>query len=95
MTWKNAFPRTKRDILWNIVYDMGVKGKFWRVLMKLYKKTTIQIRLGKLISKKVLITQGLRQGCPLSSTLFTMYIDNLVKHLKDTNTGITVGSNRR
>ena len=43
---EKAFDRVNRTILWNKLWDMGIRGKFWRVLHNIYSKTWTQVKIG-------------------------------------------------
>ena len=45
----------------------------------------IQIKWNSMISEKYGIANGVKQGGVLFSILFGIYIDNLIKRLKDSN----------
>jgi hypothetical protein len=50
-----------------------------RAIQNLYVETNIVIEDGSRRSRKtILINQGVREGCPLSPTLFKLYLDHVV-----------------
>ena len=46
-----------------------------------------------MISEKYSIANGVKQGGVLSPILFVIYMDNLIKRLKDSNIGCNIGNN--
>jgi hypothetical protein len=59
----------------------------------LYNNNTIHIDISGKISEEISINQGVRQGSSLSSTLFNIYIDDMLRTWKTvTNTGIQVNN---
>ena len=46
-----------------------------------------------MISNKYSIANGVKQGGVLSSIIFGIYMDNLIKRLKDSTIGCTIGNN--
>ena len=46
-----------------------------------------------MISEKYGIANGVKQGGVLSPILFGIYMDNLIKRLKDSNIGCKIGNN--
>ena len=84
---EKAFDRVNRTILWNTIWDMGIKGRFWRLLQTVYKDTYITVNFGIMQTEPIKLTQGVRQGCSLSSTLFAIYVDKIIKMLADTGAG--------
>ena len=51
----------------------------------MYLNQCIQIKWNSMISEKYGIANGLKQGGVLSPILFGIYMDNLIKPLKDSN----------
>ena len=60
---------------------------------KCNKYQCIQIKWNSMISEKYGIANGVKQGGVLSPILFGIYMDNLIKRLKDSNIGCKIGSN--
>lgn len=59
---------------------------------EIYTETRNKIRVNGKISEKFWMTRGLRQGCPLSPTLFSLYIGNLEEKLRRGQAGgVVVG----
>lgn len=50
--------------------------------METYEETRNAVRMGKEYTEKFWTTKGLRQGCPMSSILFNIYIADLEEYLK-------------
>ena len=52
----------------------------------------MQVRWGEIVSKQFLLRNGVKQGGVLSPVLFPVYIDNLLKTLKQRNIGCNIGN---
>ena len=88
--FRKAFDTVWHDGLWKALWDSGVKGKAWRVVRSLYTSMRASVRLGDKESRKVSMHQGVRQGCPLSPTLFNYFINALAKDLKSSGYGAMI-----
>lgn len=77
--YEKAFDRLSRNKLWEIMSDKGFPEHIVKVVQSLYFKSNIIIDKGGPISDSILeINQGVRQGCPLSPALFSIYIDEVI-----------------
>ena len=65
-----------RDKLWIIMSSKGIPTHLITAIQKTYMKNIIRVNAGNRISEDFrVITQGVRQGCPLSPVLFNLYLD--------------------
>ena len=60
---------------------LGFSSKIINVIAKLYQNNSYQVWDGSSLSDPFPVTQGLRQGCPLSPILFALYINDLIDFL--------------
>jgi hypothetical protein len=92
----NRVPRGK---LWNIMKNKGFPGHIVKTVLSLYINTRIKIDKGTSVSnKEIHINQGVKQGCPMSPTLFNIFIDKVIRQgqdvlVKDFKIGNTVLNN--
>ena len=86
-----AYNRVNRDILWTILWNMGIKGLLWKAIISTYSSISEVIRIGKKDSDTLQLRKGLRQGSVLSPSLFTIYVNPLIDRLNKTNTGLPTG----
>ena len=91
---KKAFDRVFRNGLWKRLADEGVKGKMWRVLRSIYESVESCVRVDDELTEFFSIETGVRQGCVLSPLLYAIFINGLVKELKELNCGIEIGENQ-
>lgn len=60
----------------------GIGRKLKTRINEIYKETRNKIRVNGEISEKFWTTRGLRQGCPLSQTLFALYTADLEEKMR-------------
>ena len=58
------------DGLWYKLWDIGVKGRMWRVIKKMYESSKSAVLLEGEKSDTFTIEQGVAQGCSLSPYYF-------------------------
>ena len=76
---QKAYDTVWRDGLWLKLWDMGVKGRIWRVIKKMYEASRSTVLLeGEMFS----VEQGVAQGCSLSPILFSVFINDLLKDVE-------------
>ena len=89
--FRKAFDTVWHGGLWRRLWEMGVRGKAWRVLRSLYSDLRSSVLVEGEPSEDAPLLQGVRQGCPLSPILFSCYINNLVSRLKENGYGVDIG----
>ena len=80
-----------RNGLWNRLWEAGIGGKMWRMVKKMTECAKSAMMLDGEISKSVDILQGVAKGCTLSTTLFKIFIDDLILEIEATKQGVKVG----
>ena len=71
--FKKTFDMVPRDKLWRT----WVPGEYMVVISRIYEKVIYYVRMGEELSYSFTSTIGVKQGCPLSTTLFGLCIDEL------------------
>ena len=74
-----------RDKLWCVLDEYGVKGKLMRAIQSLYEGSEACVRVGGMLSGwfPIMISQGVRQGCVLSPWLFNVFMDRIMREVKE------------
>lgn len=70
--------------------EIGVRGRMLKMIKTIYGKTTNTIITAEGISKKFETWRGVRQGCPLSSILFSIGLNDLEKEWERKKEGGTL-----
>jgi exonuclease III len=82
--FKKAFDTVPRELLWKELLEKGISGKMLAAVMAIYSNVQACVRNPCNpcdYSRTFPCTIGVKQGCPLSPTLFGLYVDKLESHL--------------
>jgi len=80
--FKKAYDTVPRDLLWEKLQRIGVHGAFLRGVQALYADVPMAVQFEGGMSETFQSTLGVKQGCPLSPTLFGIYIDDFQAELE-------------
>jgi len=76
--YQKAFDNIQRQILFNILKSRPMPDTLLKAIVDIYTQNKILIKFNNKLSKPVDINKGVRQGCPLSPTLFNIYLDEII-----------------
>ena len=76
--YEKAFDNIQRQIVFNILKSRCIPGTLLKAKVDIYTQNKILIKFNNKLSKPVEINKGVRQGCPLSPTLFNIYLDDII-----------------
>ena len=82
--FRKAFDTVPCAVLWQVLEKLGVCGTFLDVIKSLYACDSAAVRSLQGISAIFRCLTRVQQGCPLSPTLFGLYVDGLEQHLLET-----------
>jgi hypothetical protein len=82
-----AYDCVWRDGMWARLREIGVRGKMLRVIMALYAKNEVGVRVGGVVHEWYEEMTGLRQGCVVSPLLFAIYVNDLPKEMEERGGG--------
>merc|ERR1719273_111544 len=91
---KKAYDTVWRTGLWHRLWKKGIKGKMWKTLKNFYRKTITRIRINGVMTEEFVTEKGVKQGGVLSPILFSIYRNELIEELKDTEIGIELEEGR-
>ena len=89
MDLTKAYDHIKLDYLFDKLLQR-LPGVFVRFLLHTYLFQKCFVRWGKVKSKDFGVSNGLRQGAVASPTFFNVYLDDLFKILRESNTGCQI-----
>lgn len=92
---KAAFDKVDRRKLGEILKRIKIGERLRKRIMETYKETKNTVKAGKRKSEEFWTSTGVRQGCPMSPTLFNIYIMDLEAEMRKEQTGgIVVGKEK-
>jgi hypothetical protein len=78
-----AFDTISRPKLWERLDEMGIRGRMLTALQAYYSEVKECVKTSQGFSDVFESNLGVKQGCPLSPTLFGLYIDALEDYMCD------------
>ncbi|KAK3520514.1 hypothetical protein QTP70_024128 [Hemibagrus guttatus] len=90
---EKAFDRVPRGILWEVLWEYGVSGPLLRAVQSLYNQSRSLICIASCKSDLFPVHVGLRQGCPLSPILFSIFMDRISRRSQGLE-GVQFGDHR-
>ena len=92
-----AFDLVDRDLLWNRLAHLGIRGRMLLALQSYYHNPLECVKGEWDLSPPFCSNVGVKQGCPLSPTLFGLFIDELEEFLDNRTSpdhGLAIGNLR-
>ena len=81
--FKKAFNSVNHSKLLDILQQEGISGKFFNILKSMYNSLQSCVRVDRNYSDFFSCRKGVRQGCVLSPTLFSIFINQLASHISE------------
>jgi hypothetical protein len=81
--FKKAYDSVKKEVLYNILLEFGIPKKVVRLIKMCLNKTYSKVCVGKLLSDKFPLQNGLKQGDVLSPFLFSFALEYAVRKVKE------------
>ncbi len=75
--FRKAYDSMPRDLLWTKLERLGVHGWFLDGIKALYAEVPMAVKTAQGLTCTFESVMGVKQGCPLSPTLFGLYLDDL------------------
>ena len=75
-----AFDTVNRSLLWKILKKIGCPERFVNLISSLHNNMKAQVRYKGDLSDKFGINNGVKQGCVLAPTLFSIFLSQVLNH---------------
>ena len=83
--FRKAFDTVWHCGLFQKLQNYGIDGNFLNTIKCIYDRTECAVKINNQCTNFFKCSKGVRQGCPLSPTLFNLYINDLIDELNKTN----------
>jgi hypothetical protein len=81
--FKKAYDSAKGEVLYNILLEFGITKKLVRLIKMCLNETYSKVRVGKLLSDKFPIQNGLKQGDAPSPLLFNFTLECAIRKVQE------------
>ena len=78
---KKAFDMVNRNFLYKVLKALKIDSRVLNFVETIYCNTHTSIQVNGHLSQKIALQRGVRQGCPLSPTLYVFYVHAFVSHI--------------
>ena len=83
MDLEKAYDRIDRDALWNVLRMYGVGGNILGAIQSFYDESEACVRVDREEGEWFNVKVGLRQGCVMSPWLFNIFMDGVMKEVRE------------
>ena len=87
-----AFDRIEYVRLFELLRDRNMCPIVLRLIITMYISQKMQVRWGEIVSIQFSVRNGVKRGGVMSPVLFAVYLDNLLKNLRQRNIGCKIGA---
>ena len=70
---------------------MGINRTFLKAFQSLYDATQSAVKLGNNLTDIFPVQYGVKQGCKMSPTLYSVYVNDLADDIRSLNAGVDIG----
>ena len=86
LDFDKAFDRVEHDFLFNVLRKYGFGGRIIKWIQLLYSNAVGSVKCNGIITDSFPLTRSVRQGCPMSSILYSIVAEPLANLLKKDET---------
>jgi hypothetical protein len=82
--FKRAYDSVRREVLYNILIEFGIPRKLVRLIKMCLSENYSRVQVGKNLSDRLPVRNGLKQGDALSPLLFNFALEYAIRRVKVT-----------
>ncbi|GLC61571.1 hypothetical protein PLESTB_001771100 [Pleodorina starrii] len=79
--FEKAVDRVNRELLWARLEERGVNGAALDALKRCYERVELRVKVNGSIGQAFSSSQGVKQGCPMSPTLFGFFVEGFADYV--------------
>jgi hypothetical protein len=83
LDFEKAYDRLDRTFLYEVLNKLGYNKNFIQVIKTLYENTVAKVLVNGVLSNEIKLGRGVRQGCPLAMYLYIIFLEPLLRQLKN------------
>jgi hypothetical protein len=82
--FKKAYDSVRREVLYSILIEFGIPRKLVGLIKICLNETYSRVRIGKSLSDKFTVQNGLKQGDALSPLFFNFALEYAIRRVQET-----------
>ena len=83
MDLEKEYDKIDRAAMWCVLSMYGVNGQLLKAVQSLYERSEACVRVCREESEWFEVSVGLRQGCVMSPWLFNLFMDGVMKEVRE------------
>ena len=87
---KKAYDSVNHEQMLETLTILGFPNQLIKIIKNIYKDSIGSIITPNGVTEPFIISKGVKQGCPLSPTLFAIFVEPLLSWLEESNLGIKI-----